>query len=85
MGERAIIGVNAVVLNGARIGRDCIIGANALVPEGREIPDGSLAVGSPARVVKQVSDKQREMLRSIAEGYVERGRRYREALRAQQA
>ena len=85
IGEGSLVGINAVVLNGARIGRGCIIGANALVGEGKEIPDGSLAVGSPARVIKSVSDEQRDMLRYIAEHYVERGRRYREALRPQRA
>ena len=83
IGEGSLVGINAVVLNGATIGRDCIIGANTLVAEGKEIPDGSLAVGSPARVIREVSDKQREMLRHIAGHYVERGRRYRENLRAQ--
>ncbi len=83
IGEGSLIGINAVVLNGARIGRDCIIGANALVTEGKEIPDGSLAVGSPARVIRQIDDQQREMLRYIAEHYIERGRRYRTDLKPQ--
>jgi len=81
IGAGSLVGINAVVLNGARIGRDCIVGANALVTEGKQIPDGSLVVGSPARVVRQVDDKQREMLRYIAEHYVERARLYRESLR----
>lgn len=57
VGDNSLIGINAVVLNGARIGRNCLIGANALVPEGMEIPDGSLVLGTPAKVVRQLDER----------------------------
>lgn len=76
IGDGSLIGINAVVLNRARIGRCCLIGANALVTEGREIPDFSLALGSPAKVVRQLSEAEIAGLREIADGYVEKIRRY---------
>jgi carbonic anhydrase/acetyltransferase-like protein (isoleucine patch superfamily) len=56
IGDNTLIGINAVVLNHAKIGKNCIIGANALITERQEIPDNSLVVGSPAKVVKMVSE-----------------------------
>ena len=76
----ALVGIGATVLNGARIGRGAIVGAHALVPEGREIPEDCLALGTPARVVRALDDRDRAMLSSIAEHYVEKGRRYRVGL-----
>lgn len=83
IGENSLIGINAVVLNKARIGRNCIIGANALVPEGKEIPDNSLVMGSPGRVVKELTEEQVAMLAHGAEHYVQNARRYREQLQPQ--
>ena len=57
IGDGSLVGMNAVILNDAVIGSHCLIGANALVKEGMEIPDGSLVLGSPARVVKQLDEK----------------------------
>lgn len=82
VGDYSLIGINAVVLDGARIGKYCLIGANALVPEGKVIPDGSLVLGSPGRVVRQITDEQRRRLEWGAAHYVENGRRFRRALRA---
>ena len=76
IGENTLVGINAVVLNGCVIGRNCIIGANALLPEGRIIPDNSLVVGSPGKVVRQLTDADAENLRRIATGYAERGAQY---------
>jgi len=76
IGENTLIGVNAVVLNGARIGRNCVVGANALITEGKGIPDNSLVVGSPGRVVRTLSEEQIEELRKSAHHYVEKLRRY---------
>ncbi len=81
VGDYSLIGINAVVLNGARIGRHCLVGANALVPEGMEVPDGSLVLGSPARVKRALTDPQIEALRANAESYVRQMERYRAALR----
>ncbi len=72
VGDNSLIGINAVVLNGARIGRNCLIGANSLVTENKEIPDGSLVMGSPAKVVKTLSAAQQAELVKSAESYVER-------------
>ncbi|QBY03176.1 gamma carbonic anhydrase family protein [Thalassotalea sp. HSM 43] len=76
IGDNSLIGMNAVVLNGAKIGKNCIIGANALVPEGMEIADGSMVLGSPGKVVKQLQDKHIEMLKFAADHYVANGERY---------
>ncbi|MDF1629191.1 MAG: gamma carbonic anhydrase family protein [Alcanivoracaceae bacterium] len=76
IGDYSLIGINAVILNRAKIGKNCIIGANSLVPEGMEIPDNSLVFGSPAKVVKPVSDGQRMMLQMSALHYVENSKRY---------
>ncbi|MBN0252751.1 gamma carbonic anhydrase family protein, partial [Pseudomonas aeruginosa] len=56
VGDYSLVGINAVILNGAKIGKYCIIGANALIPEGKEIPDGSLVIGSPGKVVRELSE-----------------------------
>ena len=81
VGEGSLIGIGAILLNGARIGRNCIIGAGALVTEGKAIPDNSLAIGAPARVVREVSDAERAMLAASARHYVENWKRYRLGLK----
>ena len=81
IGDNTLIGINAVILNRARIGRNCIIGANALIPEGKEIPDNSLVMGSPGKVVKEISESQALMLRFSALHYVENFKRYQQQLK----
>jgi carbonic anhydrase/acetyltransferase-like protein (isoleucine patch superfamily) len=81
IGDNSLIGINAVILNRARIGRNCIIGANALIPEGKEIPDNSLVMGSPGKVVKEISEAQAMMLRLSALHYVENFKRYQQQLK----
>lgn len=81
IGDHSLIGINAVILNGAQIGRYCIIGANALVPEGKVIPDFSLVMGSPGKVVREVTEAQKAMLEMSALHYVENFRRFRRELR----
>lgn len=80
VGDFTLVGINAVVLNGATIGHHCLIGANALVTEGKVIPDGSLAVGSPARVIRQLTDAERTVLEGSAAHYLHNARRFREQL-----
>jgi carbonic anhydrase/acetyltransferase-like protein (isoleucine patch superfamily) len=70
-----------VVLNGAKIGRNCLVGAGALVTEGKEFPDGSMIIGSPARVVRSLSPEQIEGLRWSAKHYIENARRFRTGLK----
>ena len=80
VGDHSLIGINAVVLNGAKIGRNCLIGANCLIPEGMEVPDGSLVVGSPGKIRRQLSDEEIAGLVKNAEHYVENMQRYRSEL-----
>lgn len=76
IGDNTLIGMNAVVLNGAKIGKHCIIGANALVTENMEVPDGHLAVGSPAKVVKALNEDAFKQLALSADHYVNNAKRY---------
>ncbi len=80
IGDGSLVGIKAVVLNGARIGRDCLVGAGALVTEGKEFPDGSLIIGSPAKAVRQLSPEQIAGVRHAAAHYVDNARRYRQGL-----
>jgi len=68
--------VGLVVLNGVKIGRNCIIGANTLISEGKEIPDNSLVMGSPGKVVKELSPQQVQMITLSALHYVENWKRH---------
>jgi carbonic anhydrase/acetyltransferase-like protein (isoleucine patch superfamily) len=77
IGDYTLIGMNAVVLNRARIGNYCMIGANALITEGKEIPDGSVVMGSPGKIVRQVTDAERRVLEVSGAHYVENARRFR--------
>ncbi len=76
VGDGSLIGINAVLLNGARIGEHCLIAANALVPEGMEVPAGSLLMGSPARVRRQLSDAECHALSEGARHYVQNAARF---------
>lgn len=80
IGDESLIGIGAVVLNGARIGKNCLVGAGSLVTEGKEFPDGSMIMGSPAKVVRQLTPEQIEGLRRSARGYQENARRFRAGL-----
>jgi carbonic anhydrase/acetyltransferase-like protein (isoleucine patch superfamily) len=80
IGDYSLIGIGAVVLNKARIGKHCIIGANALVPEGMDIPDGSLVVGSPAVIKRELNDMQKKLLEASAAHYVQNSERYMNTL-----
>lgn len=81
IGDESLIGIGAVVLNGARIGKNCLVGAGALVTEGKEFPDGSMILGSPAKVVRQLTPEQIEGLRRSAQHYVDNARRFKGGLR----
>lgn len=81
IGDETMVGMGATILNGARIGRNCLIGACALVTEGKEIPDGSLVLGTPGRVVRQLDEEAIEGLRSAAARYQERAAAYRDIMR----
>jgi len=81
VGDGSLIGIQAIVLNGARIGRGCLIGAGALITEGKEIPDGSVVMGAPGKVVRQLDPADMARLRASAEGYVMRAAMFRDKLR----
>ena len=80
VGDESLIGMHAVVLNGAKIGKNCLIGAHALIPEGKEIPDGALVLGSPGKVVREITPEEIAFFTVSAEGYSARGRMYNEQL-----
>ena len=80
IGDGSLIGIGAVVLNGAKIGKGCLVGAGALVTEGKDFPDGAMIMGSPARLVRQLTPERIEGLRRGAEGYVDNVRRFRAGL-----
>ena len=81
VGDGSLIGIGAVVLNGARIGQHCLVGAGALVTEGKEFPDGSMIIGSPAKAVRQLSPAQIEGLKMSAQHYVRNAVRYKTGLK----
>lgn len=83
IGRNSLIGIGAVVLNHARIGDNCLIGAKALIPEGKVIPDGSLVMGVPGKVVRQLSPAEIEGLTHSAAHYVENWQRFARDLRPQ--
>lgn len=77
IGDCSLIGMRATVLNKANIGKNCIIGACALVTEGMQIPDNSLVMGIPAKIVRQISQQQVMMLKMSALHYVQMAERHR--------
>ena len=81
VGDGSLIGIGAVVLNHAKIGKNCLVGAGALVTEGKEFPDGSMILGSPAKAVKQLTPEQIAGLQRIAKHYVENAERYRKGFK----
>lgn len=81
IGEGTLIGMNAVVLNGAKIGKQCLIGANALVTENMDIPDGSMVLGSPAKIVKTLDQPTQTRLKMGAEHYVQNSAHYKTGLK----
>lgn len=78
--KRSIIGMGSTILDGAEIGEECIIGANTLVPPGKKIPPRSLVVGSPCKVVRELSEKDFELIQLSIDTYVEKGKLYKESM-----
>ncbi len=81
VGDGSLIGIGAIVMNGARIGARSIVGAGALVTEGKQFRDGVLILGTPARVARELSAAELDMLTRGAQHYIERGQLYRQTLR----
>ena len=80
IGDESLIGIGAVVLNGAKIGKNCLVGAGSLVTEGKEFPDGSMIMGTPAKVVRQLTPEQIEGLRQSAKHYIANAHRFKNGL-----
>jgi carbonic anhydrase/acetyltransferase-like protein (isoleucine patch superfamily) len=76
IGDGSLIGMSAILMNGAKVGTNCIVGAGAVVPEGKTFPDNSLVVGAPARIVRTLDEKAAEMIAAGAEVYVQRWKHY---------
>ena len=81
IGDGSLIGIGAVVLNGAKLGRHCLVGAGALVTEGKEFPDGSMIIGSPAKAVRELTPAQIEGLELSARHYIANAQRFRQSLK----
>jgi carbonic anhydrase/acetyltransferase-like protein (isoleucine patch superfamily) len=81
IGDDSLIGIQAVILNGAVIGRNCLVGAATLVTEGKQIPDGSLVLGSPGKVIRTLEARDLERSRAAAQSYASRSAEYRDTLK----
>jgi carbonic anhydrase/acetyltransferase-like protein (isoleucine patch superfamily) len=82
IGDNTLIGMGATVLNNARIGRNCLIGANTLVPQGKEIPDNSLVIGAPGKIMRSIDQIAARNLTESAQNYVRNWQRYARSMQA---
>ena len=82
IGDGTLIGIGSIVMNGAKIGRNCLVGAGALVTEGKEFPDGSMILGSPAKVVRELAPEQAARMGLGAQNYVRNWQRFKAGLSA---
>ena len=81
IGNNSLVGIGATILNGAVIGENCLIGAHALITEGKVIPDGSMVMGAPGKVVRELSPQQIMMLKASADVYVKNSQRFKSGLK----
>ncbi|HJV76618.1 MAG TPA: gamma carbonic anhydrase family protein [Noviherbaspirillum sp.] len=81
IGEGSLIGIQSVILNGAKIGKNCLVGAGALVTEGKEFPDNSLIIGSPAKVMRTLSNEDIARMHGNTANYVKRGQLFKQELK----
>ncbi len=82
IGDNSLIGIGSTVLNGARIGSNCLVGASALITEGKSFPDGTVILGTPAKVVRELSDEEIAGLKETASHYIENAARYLASLQS---
>jgi carbonic anhydrase/acetyltransferase-like protein (isoleucine patch superfamily) len=82
IGDHSLIGIGATLMNGVSVGKHCIVGAHSLITEGKSFPDNVVIMGMPAKVVREVTDKDLDALRANAERYVQRAKRYLQELHA---
>jgi carbonic anhydrase/acetyltransferase-like protein (isoleucine patch superfamily) len=83
VGEGSLVGMGSIIMNGAVLGRNSIVGAGALIPEGKSFRDGVLIVGSPGKVVRDLTPEEIAKVASIAVNYAERAQRYQRELQPQ--
>ncbi|WP_333793422.1 gamma carbonic anhydrase family protein [Hyphomicrobium sp.] len=83
IGRGSLIGIGSIILNGSRIGEECVIGANTLIPEGKVIPPRSMVLGSPGRIIRELTDEEVRGFSKGAGRYVANWKRYKAGLRAQ--
>ena len=81
VGDDSLIGIGSTILNKTKIGKNCIIGANTLITENKIIPDRSLVLGSPGKIIREVTDKEIEEIKENAKHYVENYKRYKKKRR----
>lgn len=81
IGDGSLIGIKCVILNGAKVGKNCLIGANSLIAEKKEIPDGSLVIGSPGKIVRSLSPEEIRNINAFADHYVQKFKRYQTEFR----
>ena len=80
IGDNSLIGIGAVILNNAKIGKNCIIGAKALIAENKEIPDDSLVVGSPGRIIRKVTEDEKEAILKNTKHYQDNWKMYSKSI-----
>lgn len=81
VGDNTLVGMGSILLNRCKIGKNCLIGAGTMITEGKEIPDGSMVLGSPGRVVRQLTEPQLAMLKMSSTVYVQNYKRFRDKLK----
>ena len=80
IGDNSLIGIGAVILNNAKIGKNCLIGAKALITENKEIPDNSLVIGSPGKIVRELTEKEKKALIENSKHYQDNWKRYSKSI-----
>jgi carbonic anhydrase/acetyltransferase-like protein (isoleucine patch superfamily) len=80
IGDNSLIGIGAVILNNAKIGKNCIIGAKALITENKEIPDNSLVIGSPGKVVREVTEEEKKAVFENTKHYQDNWKKYSKSI-----
>lgn len=80
IGDHTLIGMGTTILNGARIGENCLVGAGSLITEGKEFPAGSVIMGRPAKVIREVSERERELIRTGHNNYSRNAKRHAASL-----
>ena len=83
IGRGSLIGIGSIILNGAKIGEECLIGANTLIAEGKEIPPRSMVLGSPGKIIRQLSDEDAQRFGGAAGRYVKNWKRFAAGMKPQ--